>query len=67
VPSLNLKPNTRGGTEKKITSSAYKIFVEATQKKKIKQATKSKTSQPASNALLGLSKRRKSLLGSNSV
>jgi len=31
----------------------------ATQKKKIKQATKSKTSRPASNALLGPSKRRK--------
>jgi len=58
VPSLNLKPNARGGTAKKI-SSPYKKFVEATQKKKIKQATKSKTSQPASNALLGPSKRRK--------
>ena len=43
---------------KKIMSSPHKI-VEATQKKKIKQATKSKTSQPASNALLGPSKRRK--------
>jgi hypothetical protein len=31
----------------------------ATQKKKIKQATKSKTSWPALNALLGPSKRRK--------
>ena len=59
VPSLNLKPNPRGGTAKKITSSPYKKFVEATQKKKIKQATKSKTSRPASNALLGPSKRRK--------
>jgi len=56
VPSLNLKPNPHGGTAKKITSSPYKIFVEANQKKKIKQATKSKTSQPASNALLGPSK-----------
>ena len=40
-------------------SSPNKTFVEAAQKKKIKQATKSKTSQPASNALLGPSKRRK--------
>ena len=36
-----------------------KKFVEATQKKKIKLATKSKTSRPGSNALLGPSKRRK--------
>jgi len=59
VPSLNLKPNLCGGTAKKITSPPYKKFVEATQKKRIKQATKSKTSQPESNALLGPSKRRK--------
>jgi hypothetical protein len=59
VSSLNLKPNPRGGTAKKIKSSPYKKFVEATQKKKIKQATKSKTSWLASNALLGPSKRRK--------
>jgi hypothetical protein len=32
VPSLNLKPNPRGGIAKKITSSRYKKFVEATQK-----------------------------------
>jgi hypothetical protein len=51
VPSLNLKPNPCGGTTKKIMST--KKFVEATQKKKIKQATKSKTSRLASNALLG--------------
>jgi len=44
VPSLNLKPNPRGGTANKIMSSPYKKFVEATQEKKIKQATKSKTS-----------------------
>jgi hypothetical protein len=43
VPSPNLKPNPRDGTAKKITSSPYRKFVEATQKKKIKQATKSKT------------------------
>ena len=34
VPSLNLQPNTRGGTTKKITSSTYRKFVRATQKKK---------------------------------
>jgi hypothetical protein len=54
VPSLNLNP--LGGTAKKIVSSPYKKFVEATQIKKIKQATKSKTSRLASNALLGPSK-----------
>jgi hypothetical protein len=43
VPSLNLKPNSRGGTAKKITSSPYKDFVEAPQKEKIKEARKSKT------------------------
>jgi hypothetical protein len=59
VPSLNLQPNTRGGTAKKITSSLYRKFVGATQKKKIKEATKSKTNRLASNALLGPSKRRK--------
>jgi hypothetical protein len=59
VPSLNLKPNPRGRTAKKITSSAYKKSVEATWKKKIKEATKSKTSWLASNALLGPSKRWK--------
>ena len=59
VPSLNLKPNPRGGTAKKITSSPYKKFLKATQKKKIKQATKSKTSRLASNILLGPSKRGK--------
>ena len=48
VPSLNLQPNPRD-----------KNFVGATQKKKIKQATKSKTNRHASNALLGPSKRRK--------
>jgi hypothetical protein len=40
-------------------SSPYKKVVEGTQKKKIKQATKSKTSRLASNALLGPSKRGK--------
>ena len=59
MPSLNLKPNTRVGRAKKPMSSAYKKFVETTQKKMIKQTTKSKTSQPALNALLGLSKRCK--------
>jgi hypothetical protein len=59
VPSLKLKPNPRGGTAKKITTSPHRKFVEATQKKKIKHVTKSKTIRPESNALLGLSKRRK--------
>jgi len=36
APSLNLKPNPCGGITKKIRSSPYKKFVEATQKKKIK-------------------------------
>ena len=52
VPSLNLQPNTRGGIEKKM-SSPYRKFVGATQKKIIKQTTKSKTNRLASNALLG--------------
>jgi hypothetical protein len=58
VPSLNLKPNPRVGAAKKIRSLPYKIFVETTQKKKLKQVTKSKTSRLASNGL-GPSKRRK--------
>jgi hypothetical protein len=58
LPSLNLKPNPRGGAAKEITSSPYRTFVEATQKRKIKQATKSKTTLLASN-VLGPSKRRK--------
>jgi hypothetical protein len=59
VPSLNLKPNPLGGREKKITGSPYKTFVEANKKRKIKQATKSKTSRLASNVIFGPSKRRK--------
>jgi len=59
VPSLNLEPNTCCGTATKITSSPYRKFVGATQKKKIKHATKSKTKRLKSNALLGPSKRRK--------
>jgi len=51
VPSLNLQPNTCGGTANKIKGSPYKKFVEATQKKKIKQTTKSKTNWLALNAL----------------
>jgi len=62
VPSLNLQPHTPGETLKKITSSLYRNFVGATQKKKIKQATKSKTNRLASNALLGPSKRRKDVV-----
>jgi hypothetical protein len=41
MPSLNLQPNTCGGTAEKITNSPYKKFVGATQKKNFKQATKS--------------------------
>ena len=44
--------------QQKLTSLPYKKFVEATPKKKVKQATKSKSSRPGSNALLGPSKRR---------
>ena len=62
VPSLNLQLNPRSGTVKKITSSLYRNFVGATQTKKIKQATKSKTNRLASNALLGPSKRRKRVI-----
>ena len=58
LPSLNLQPNPCGGVIKKITSSSYINFVGATQKNKIKQATKSKTNRLASNALLGPSERR---------
>jgi hypothetical protein len=53
VPSLNLQANHRGGTVKKLTSSSYRNFVVANQKKKIKQAAKSKTNRLGSNALLG--------------
>ena len=35
-PNLNLQPNPRGGTAKKIMSSPYKKFVQATQNKKIR-------------------------------
>jgi hypothetical protein len=59
VPSLNLQPNNLGGTAKKITSSPHKKFVEASQEKKIKQATKSKTSWLVLIALLRPSNRRK--------
>ena len=59
MPSLNLQPITCGGTVKKITSSPFTKFVGATLKKKIKQASKPKTSRLASIALLYPSKRRK--------
>jgi hypothetical protein len=48
VSILNLQPNTHGGTANKITSSPYRKFVGATQKKKIKQASKSKPNELAS-------------------
>jgi len=63
VPSLNLKPSTRCGTAKKISNSPYRKFVEAIQKKKMKQATKSKTSRLASNALLGPSGQKRGFAG----
>jgi hypothetical protein len=59
APSLNLQPNIRCGTTKKVSNSPYRKFVGTTQKKKIKQATKPKTNRLASNALLGPSKREK--------
>jgi len=59
VPSLNLKPNLRGGTAKKIMCPPYKKFFEATQKEKIKQVTKSKTHRFSSNARVGPLKTRK--------
>jgi hypothetical protein len=59
VPNLNLQSNSSGGTIQKIRSSSYRNFVGTTQKKKIIQATKSKTNRLASNAPLGPSKRRK--------
>jgi len=69
LSSLNLQPNTRSGTAKKITSSLYRKFVGATQKKKIEQATKSKTSRLTSNAVLGPSKmtENKGFPGPNSI
>jgi hypothetical protein len=53
LPSLNLQSNTCGGTAKKKLNLPYRKFVGATQKKKIKQATKSKINLLASTALLG--------------
>jgi hypothetical protein len=61
VTSLNLQPNPRGGSLKKITDLSYRNFVEATQQNNIKRATKSKTNR-LSNALLGPSKRRKKVV-----
>jgi hypothetical protein len=57
--SLKLQLDTRDGTTKKLTSSSYRKFGGATQKKKIKQATKPKTKRLASNVLLVPSKIRK--------
>jgi hypothetical protein len=59
VPNLNLQTNTRGVTAKKILISPYRKFVGATQKKNIKQATKSKTNRLVLNAILGPSKGQK--------
>jgi hypothetical protein len=62
VPSLNLNSHPCGGTAKKITSSAYKKFVEGIQKKKIKQVIKFKPNWLELNCLLGPSKRRKKMV-----
>jgi len=63
VPGLNLQSNTRGGIVKKITSSFYRNFIGATQKKKIKQATKSKTNRLAKYKIYNYqSKNNKNLL-----
>ena len=59
VPNLKLRPNTRGGTVEKMSNSPYRKFVRTTQKKNIKQPTKSKSNRLASNALLGPLQRRK--------
>jgi len=59
VPRLKLQPNNLGGTAKKITTSTYRKYVAPTQERKIKQATKCKTSRLSSKALLGPSRRRK--------
>jgi hypothetical protein len=47
-PSMNLKPNPRWRTAKKIMSSSYKKFVNTTQKKK------SKTDRPLNAKPVGL-------------
>jgi hypothetical protein len=49
---LKLKPNPRVGTANKISTSPYRKIVEATQKKKIKQATKS--NRPLNPKTIGL-------------
>ena len=59
MPSLNLQPNTRGATAKKIASSLYRKFSGATQKRKSNRPLNPKSNRLASNALLGPSKRRK--------
>jgi len=46
VPSLNLEPNTRGATGKRITSSLYRKFAGETQKKK--------SNRPLNPKLIGL-------------
>jgi hypothetical protein len=54
VPSLNLQPNTRGGTAKKLSSLTYRKFVVPTQETKIKQTAKFINSWLASKAFLVL-------------
>ena len=67
VPSLNLQSNTRGAITKEITSSPYRKFVWASQKKKIKQASRSKTNRLELNTLLGLSKGQKRRFSRNPI
>jgi hypothetical protein len=67
VPSLNLKPNPRGGTTKKMNLS-YKKFVEATQKKKSNRPPNSKPIGLCRMLFLVLQKdEKKGLPGSNAV
>jgi hypothetical protein len=53
------KAKSSGFNSKENNEFTLQKFVQATQKKKIKQTTKSKTSRLASTILLDLSKRRK--------
>jgi hypothetical protein len=59
VPSRNLKPYPHGGTAKKIRSSPYKKFVQATQKKKSKRPLNPKTISLCQMLFLVLQKDRR--------
>jgi len=60
VPSLNLQPNPRGGTVRKITILSYRNFVGTTQKRKSNRPLN--PIRFASNSLLGPSKRGKRMV-----